>query len=225
MYNFLTGEMVWISFGVFAVGLTARLVMYIKGLDWQLDRVTYRENTTFGVRGAARSVFKWLLPLGTYGWRKYPLFTANVFIFHGALLLTPVFLAAHNIMLRESWGISFWMLPETAADMLTLLMIGTTVFLALRRIGLPEVRILTTFYDMLLLAIAAAPFVTGFAAHHQVGSYPFWLNAHIISGEIMLMAIPFTKLSHFLLFFLTRIQIGMDFGIKRGGMKGKGIAW
>jgi hypothetical protein len=41
----------------------------------------------------------------------------------------------------------------------------------------------------------------------------------------MLAAIPFTKLSHFVLFFLSRAQIGMDFGIKRGGTKGKGLAW
>ncbi|MEJ2661725.1 MAG: hypothetical protein P8Z73_13520 [Desulfobacteraceae bacterium] len=41
----------------------------------------------------------------------------------------------------------------------------------------------------------------------------------------MLVAIPFTKLSHFLLFFLSRAQLGMDFGIKRGGMKSKGMPW
>ena len=41
----------------------------------------------------------------------------------------------------------------------------------------------------------------------------------------MLVAIPFTKLSHFVLFFMSRMQIGMDFGIKRGGMKSKGMAW
>ena len=52
-----------------------------------------------------------------------------------------------------------------------------------------------------------------------------WVMAHIICGEIMLIAIPFTKLSHVILFFLSRAQIGMDYGIKRGGMKGKGLAW
>jgi len=97
--------------------------------------------------------------------------------------------------------------------------------LILRRIALPEVRIITTGYDYLVLAIAVAPFITGFMAAHQIGSYSFWLLAHIISGEIMLVAIPFTKLSHFILFFMSRMQIGMDFGIKRGGMKGKGLAW
>jgi hypothetical protein len=32
-------------------------------------------------------------------------------------------------------------------------------------------------------------------------------------------------LSHVVLFFMSRGQLGMDYGIKRGGMKGKGLAW
>jgi nitrate reductase gamma subunit len=99
------------------------------------------------------------------------------------------------------------------------------VFILLRRIALPQVRILTKPYDLLVLVIAIAPFFTGFLAHQQVGNYNFWLIAHILSGEVFLIAIPFTKLSHFLLFFLSRAQIGMDFGIKRGGMKGRSMPW
>ena len=41
----------------------------------------------------------------------------------------------------------------------------------------------------------------------------------MLCGVIVLLTAPFTKLSHIALFFCTRIQLGMDFGIKRGGMK------
>jgi hypothetical protein len=75
------------------------------------------------------------------------------------------------------------------------------------------------------LAIVLAPFITGFLASHRIPNYSFWLIAHIICGEIFLIAIPLTKLSHFILFFLSRAQLGMDYGIKRGGMKGRGLAW
>jgi nitrate reductase gamma subunit len=95
----------------------------------------------------------------------------------------------------------------------------------MRRIALPEVRILTTAYDYLLLAITIAPFLTGFIAAHTVANYNAWLIAHVLTGELMLVAIPFTKLSHFVLFFMSRAQIGMDYGIKRGGMKGRGLSW
>ena len=60
---------------------------------------------------------------------------------------------------------------------------------------------------------------------YELGNESFWLPAHIISGEMLLIAVPFTKLSHILLFFMSRAQLGMDFGIKRGGMKGKGLTW
>jgi len=38
---------------------------------------------------------------------------------------------------------------------------------------------------------------------------------HILSGELMLLLIPFTKLSHFVLFFLSRGATAIEFG-RRG---------
>ena len=225
MYEFLTGPMIWISFGIFIIGLIVRGVRYVRGLDWKLDRVTYNENVSYGVRGALRSILFWLFPYGTRSWRKNPWFTLWVFAMHFGLLVTPVFLLGHNILLKEKWGFSLWALPEAVADGLTVIVIVAVLLLILRRIALPEVRIITDWYDYLLLLIAVAPFITGFCAYHRVPDYNAWLMAHIICGHIFLIAIPFTKLSHFLLFFMTRAQIGMDYGIKRGGMKSKGIAW
>lgn len=225
MYELVTGPLAWIAFGIFVVGLLYRLVWYIRGLDWQMDRVTYGVNVAYGIRGALRSIFYWLMPFGTHGWRFYPGFTILVFVFHICLLVTPIFLMGHNVLLLERWGFSLPTLPEGLADGMTLALIAAAVFIVLRRIALPEVRILTKPYDFLVLAIAVAPFVTGFLAYHQVGHYDFWIVAHVLSGEVMLVAIPFTKLSHFLLFFLSRAQLGMDYGIKRGGMKNKGLAW
>jgi nitrate reductase gamma subunit len=225
MYDFVTGPLVWLSFAIFFVGLIVRTVLYIRGLDWKLDRVTYSENTSFGVRGAVRSILFWLFPFGTRSWRNNPWFTLWVFMMHIGLLLTPIFLLGHSVLMRERLGFSFWSLPEGMADVLTILVIVAVIFLTLRRIALPEVRLMTTIYDYLLLVIAVAPFVTGYVASHGTSGYTFWIIAHVLSGEILLIAIPFTKLSHFVLFFLSRAQLGMDYGIKRGGMKNKGIAW
>ena len=225
MYEFITGPLLWLSFGVFIVGMIVRMVLYIKGLDWQMDRVTYTVNVAYGIKGALRSIFFWLFPFGTRSWRQKPGMTVLFFVFHIGLIITPVFLQAHNIILKERWGISLWTIPGPVADVMTVAVMVAVLFLVLRRISFPEVRILTTAYDYLLLAIAVAPFVTGFLAGLQVPGYSVWVMAHIICGEIMLIAIPFTKLSHVILFFLSRAQIGMDYGIKRGGMKGKGLAW
>jgi hypothetical protein len=144
---------------------------------------------------------------------------------HFGLLITPIFLLGHNVLLKERLGISLWTLPEAVADTMTVIVILSVIFLILRRIALPEVRIITNWYDYLLLLIAVSPFLTGFLAYHRAPDYYFWLMAHIISGHVLLIAVPLTKLSHFLLFFMTRAQLGMDYGIKRGGMKSKGMAW
>jgi nitrate reductase gamma subunit len=225
MYELVTGPLAWLSFAVFFIGIIVRVVRYIRGLDWQADRVTYTVNVKFGIKGALRSIFYWLLPYGTRSWRNNPGFTFLVFLLHIGLLFTPIFLQGHNVLLKERWGISLWTIPESAADLLTIAVIVAAVFLALRRIALTEVRIITNAYDYIVLLIAVAPFITGIIAHYQVANYQFWLIAHILCGEIMLVAIPFTKLSHFILFFASRAQLGMDYGIKRGGMKGKGLAW
>jgi nitrate reductase gamma subunit len=148
-----------------------------------------------------------------------------VFILHIGLLITPIFLMGHNVMLEENFGFSLPTISESFADFLTILVIIAVVLLALRRMALPEVRIITDWQDYAVLLIAVAPFVTGILARYQVGNYDFWLILHILAGEILLVAIPLTKLSHFILFFLSRMQLGMDYGIKRGGMKGKGFAW
>lgn len=225
MYEFVTGPLAWIAFLIFFIGVIVRAVLYIKGLAWNLDRVAYRTFPMAGAKGAIRSIVAWLIPFGTYSWRQNAGFTVMVFIFHIGLLVTPVFLLAHNLILKERWGFSLPTLPEPVTDIMTILMLLAALLILLRRFALPEVRILTTGYDLLILAIAVAPFITGFLAYHHIGNYDFWLIAHILSGEIWLIAIPFTKLSHFILFFMSRAQLGMDFGIKRGGMKGRGLVW
>jgi nitrate reductase gamma subunit len=225
MYDFLTGPALWAVAVITVVGLIVRVVLYIKGLHWQADRVAYRAHMSFGLKGAFRSIVYWLLPFGSHGWRERPLFTILFFAFHIGLLVTPVFLEAHNVMLKENLGFSLPALPAGAADFLTWTVVVGGLFLALRRIAYPEVRILTSFYDYLLLVITVAPFITGLVARYGLGDYDFWLLLHILCGEVWLLSLPFTKLSHVVLFFMSRMQLGMDYGIKRGGLKGSNMAW
>jgi nitrate reductase gamma subunit len=223
-YQFITGPLLWLSFGIFFVGLTFRVVRYVQGLDWQLDRVAYRAHPGQGLKGALRSIVHWLVPFYSVGWRAKPLYTTIFFIFHIGLVLTPLFLLGHVVMFKERWGVDWPTLSMGLADVLTIAVLITAACIAIRRLGLPEVRIVTTFYDFLLLLLSVAPFVTGFLAVHQAPHYQLWLYSHILSGELLLVAIPFTKLFHVVGFFLSRGQIGADFGIKRG-YKGKGFAW
>ena len=225
MYQFITGPLLWLAFAIFFIGCIAHVVIYFKGLDTSLDRVTYKVNTGFGVKGAFQSVIAWIVPFGSHGWRAKPIYTLLFYMFHVGALAAPLFLSAHSIILKERWGISFPAMPDAMADALTIGVIVAALGIFIRRMVLPEVRILTSGADILALLISVAPFATGFIAYHQIGDGTFWTLAHILAGEALLVAVPFTKLSHVVLFFCSRIQIGMDFGIKRGGMKSSGLPW
>jgi len=225
MYDFLTGPMLWLTFIVSFGGLLVRVVLYIKGLSQQLDRVAYRAHMSYGLKGAFNSIISFLNPVGARLWRIRPGFTLMFFAFHIGIVITPIFLIAHNVMLQENLGISLPALPSGVADFMTWMAIVAGLLLALRRVAFPEVRIVTTAYDYLMIAITLAPFVTGLISRYAIGDNQFWLIAHIITGEIWLLSLPFTKLSHVVLFFMSRAQLGMDYGIKRGGMKGSSMSW
>ena len=80
--------------------------------------------------------------------------------------------------------------------------------------------------DWLILLLTFLPFATGLMARFDGSAYQTWMIAHVISGELFLILAPFTKLSHIVLFFMSRAQIGMDYAIKRGGAtRGGAFPW
>nr|HID58490.1 nitrate reductase [Desulfobacterales bacterium] len=212
MYDLVTGPFAWVAFGTFVIGMIVKLVSLII-LARKKDKVVF-DHLDLG--WSIRSIFYWLIPFGSRGMRQKPVFTIISFAFHVCLLTTPIFLLSHNILWDEKWHITWWTVSERTADYMTLILIGSAMFLVIRRIVSPEVRIVTTAYDYILIAIATAPFITGYLAYHQWFDYKTILIIHIISGEVMLIAIPFTKLSHMVIFFLSRSHIGSEFGQRRG---------
>ena len=177
------------------------------------DKVVY---PYMSLKYSLRSIFHWIIPFAAKNMQKHPEITIITFAFHICLIFTPIFLLAHNILLHESWKVSLWTLPEKVADIMTLVVIFSSIFLFIRRIVSPEVRFVTFFSDYILLLVAFAPFITGFLAYHQLFfSYKAILIAHILCGEIMLILIPFTRLSHMLFFFFTRAYMGSEFGAVR----------
>jgi len=208
IYYFVSGPMVWISFIIFIGGSAYKLISLI-------ILASKKEKFIFSYiswRYSIRSILHWLTPFATENWRRNPILTIVTFLFHICLVFVPIFLLSHIILLDESWDISWWSLPESLADILAILVIGGCIFFLLRRLILPEVRFVTSASDYVILAIVAAPFVTGFFAYHQWFGYKAFIILHIITGEIMLMAIPFTRLSHMLFSPFTRAYMGSEFG-------------
>jgi nitrate reductase gamma subunit len=210
MYEFVSGPLVWVAFLVFFGGSLYRLIWMASTA--RKDRVVY---PYMSLKFGLRSILHWIIPFANVSMRKQPVMTAVAFIFHLCLLITPIFLLAHNVMLRESWGIKWWSLPPIAADIMTVAVVIGGLFFIGRRLRLPEVKNVTTYSDFLLIALVLAPFVTGFIAYHQWFAYKTMVILHIVTGALMLMAIPFTRLAHMLFFLFTRAYMGSEFGFVR----------
>jgi nitrate reductase gamma subunit len=153
-----------------------------------------------------------MTPFATENMRRNPLFTIVTFAFHICLLASPIFLLAHVVLIEEAWSVEWWTLPDAAAIVMSVIVIASCLFFLFRRRIRPEVRYVTSFSDYMLLAIVAAPFVTGIFAYYQWFGYQWFSILHILTGEIMLIAIPFTRLSHMLFAPLTRAYMGSEFG-------------
>ena len=208
IYNFVTGPLVWISFIIFAGGCLYKFVTMAM-LAKKKDPLVF---VYMDLKYALRSILRWLTPFGTTNMRNHPYTTVVVFVFHILLIFIPFFVSAHIVLFNESFNVSWWSLPNSLSDFFTLLIILSCVFFLLRRLRLPEVKFLTTFSDYIILAIVAAPFITGFWVYHQLPGSVFVTILHILSGEIMLIAIPFTKLNHAIFFPFVRGYTGSEFG-------------
>jgi nitrate reductase gamma subunit len=209
LYNLVRGPLVWIAFLVFIGGSSYRI--------YSLINLAKKEKVILpfiSLKATLRSLLHWVIPFASRNWRRRPIFTIMTFLFHISLVALPIFLLSHNTLWYESWGISWWTLSEGLADFMTIIVILSCVFFLLRRIVAPEVKFVTFTSDYVLLAITALPFITGFLAYHELLlPYKVMLIIHMLAGETMLIAIPFTRLGHMFYFFLTRSFMGSQFAL------------
>lgn len=208
LYRWATGPLVWLAFIVFIGGSLFRLTRL-------LLLVHRKENFIYSymsLKFSLRSILHWLTPFGTANWRLHPWLTIVTFSFHICLVLTPIFLLAHIVMWDEAWNISWWALPDGLAIVMTLVVIGGCIFFFIRRRVTPEVAYVTAASDYVILLLTAAPFVTGLIAYFQWFDVRFFTLLHVLTGEAMLVAVPFTRISHMLFAPLTRAYMGSEFG-------------
>ncbi|MCP4022357.1 MAG: respiratory nitrate reductase subunit gamma [Desulfobacteraceae bacterium] len=209
--DFLMGPMVWISFVVFIFGLLFRILMIIKEINEKEKFILSYLSPRYGLR----SIVSWLIPFLPQSTRNQPVFYAVSYMFHLLLFIVPIFLLSHIVLFNESFQISWIALNDTFADILTLIIIFFLGFFAIRRVMVPEVRYLTTYMDYLLILVVALPFVTGFLSYHQFLAYRWITIIHVISGELMLILVPFTRFSHMIFAPFTRALTGSEFGYVR----------
>ncbi len=187
-----------------ALGMLRLLVLNFLSLRTVARRAGNRE---IPVGSVLRSTVHWLLPHGRTV-AQHPVFTTASVLFHLAMIITPVFLGAHILLWERGLGVSWPALGQPLADALTLIGVATGMILIVQRIFARASRELSRPQDYLLPAVITTIFATGFLAMHPTVNpftYDSMIFVHVICGNLILVALPFSKLSHALLFPITRL--------------------
>jgi nitrate reductase gamma subunit len=203
--QFARGPLFAACFLVMLLGLT-RLV-FLRVYEYRRAwRRAARDQFPFG--RALRDMGKWLIPV-RHIYRASPTIGVLSFLFHVGLILVPIFLAEHLLLWQRGLGVSWLALPRTLADALTILTVVTGIGLLGFRTFQSAARFMSHAADYLLLILLLIPFVSGLLAMHPAWNpfhYQSTMLVHVLAGDLVLALIPFTKLSHAVLFPFERVS-------------------
>lgn len=133
--------------------------------------------------------------------RTRPLYSLISIIFHVGIILTPLLLFDHILMIENEIGISWFALSfgKETADILTVTGIVAAVLLVIMRASAQVSRAISRKQDFLWPLILIVPLITGFVCANFATSpdaYNAFMLVHMLSGEMIFILIPFTKIAH-----------------------------
>ena len=147
--------------------------------------------------------------------KRAPVTYIGGYVFHLGFAITLLFFVPHIELARSLVGIGWPGLPMPVVDISAVAaMLGLLAVLA-SRLANPVKRFLSGFQDYLAWLLTFLPLATGYLAfHHLLIDYTLALALHILSVELLLVALPFTKLFHTVSVFISRWYNGDIFGRK-----------
>ena len=134
------------------------------------------------------------------------------YVLHVALFAV-VFLFVPHIMFFEGFlGFGWPGLPNNAIYVFGVAGLATGIALLVRRLTSPVLKLISNFDDYFSWLVTMVPFVTGLIIPLRFGvRYETLLAIHILSVVVLMIWLPFGKLGHTFLVFITRGTTGMVF--------------
>jgi nitrate reductase gamma subunit len=208
LFRFALAVMLLGLFRLVAINVIGLVSLTRRARDKQIPTSTVLRDTT-----------RWLFPFNRVP--KHQLFfTAVSVVFHVCIIVVPIFLGAHIVLWERGFGVSWVALDQSWADVLTVVAIITAVILFARRVSTPLTRSLSRAQDYILPLLIANCFVTGFLAMHPAWnpfSYDPTMLVHVLSSNLLMITIPFSKLSHMILFPITQLVSEMGWHLAPTG--------
>lgn len=192
-------------------GLSWAVALFVLGTLWRLIEIYglgRKPDLSAPRKGAGASglatVLRRSLPLRTILERSPVGYIAG-YVFHIGLFVVVLGFAQHILLIENLTGVSWPGLPTQVIDFVTVLtLIAMGVSLADRLLK-PAKRYLSTCGDWFAWAVTFLPLLTGWlAARHLFLPYTQTLALHILSVELLLVVLPFTKLIHVFTLFGSR---------------------
>jgi nitrate reductase gamma subunit len=212
-------------FGFMLLGLA----WHVGVTAWEIARTLRRAgDPMLPLAAIGRATLKWLLPVDKF--KDEAIFTATSVLFHVAILIVPIFLAGHIELWARGIGLSWPAIPNEVADVLTIVGVATAVGLVVLRASARATRALTKPLDYALPLLLALPLATGLMVMHpslNPFSYDSVLFVHVMSGNLVFLLMPTTKLAHAVLLPGTQLvsEVGwrwpLDSGSKVAAALGK----
>jgi nitrate reductase gamma subunit len=182
------------AFIIMVLGLVRHVMLTWIGLARMAART---QNRKIPYRKVFQETLLWLFPFKNLKNRLWYSITSA--IFHVGLIIVPVFLAAHILLWKQGVGISWPALSKAVADGMTISAILAGVALVIGRATHLQSRAISRFQDFFLPILLIVPFLSGYLASNPAlnpFSYEVVMLTHVMSGNLILVLVPFTKLAH-----------------------------
>ncbi len=165
-------------------------------------------------RGGLRTIWHRSLPPSGLTSRGYLILAAG-YIFHIGFFIVLLLFAQHIDLFRAVLGFGWPALPPLWVTMAAVLAMAAMIALLVQRMMDPVKRLLTNFGDYLSWTLTFLPLLTGIILRQSGGAgYQQMLALHIASVELLMVAVPFTKLAHMGSLFIARWYNGAIAGYK-----------
>jgi len=204
--EFAQGPLFRLSFLIMILGLLRHLILQVYGMAQAVHKAAGPVPPySAPFKNLTVQTLSWLLPFKHLKNRLF--YSITSIIFHIGLILVPVFLFAHIQLWREGVGFGWPAISRGILDVLTLVTVAAGVLLFTGRVANRDSRRISRPQDFLLTWLLIVPFVSGYLAAHPSFlpfSYTLMMVIHVLSAELVLVLMPFSKITHCILFPLAR---------------------
>lgn len=146
---------------------------------------------------------------------RAPITVIGGFVFHFGFFITLLFFVPHIQFIAALTSLSWPGLPSVLIDLTAVLTLIALLLMLINRLLDPVKRFLSTAGDYWAWLLTVLPVLSGYlATHHLLLDYTWMLALHILSVELLMVMLPFTKLMHALSFVIARWYTGEQFGRK-----------